>query len=72
MIRMRTLIDKEWAEAFKNKMVLGTVVFMPLIFMVIPLFQLALMRDIPASEMNDAPAAIIALCERVLGRLASG
>ena len=62
MQRIQTLIDKEWAEAFKNKMVLGTVVFMPLIFMVIPLLQLALMRNIPASEMNDAPAAIAASC----------
>ncbi len=62
MQRIQTLIDKEWAEAFKNKMVLGTVVFMPLIFMVIPLLQLALMRNIPASEMKDAPAAIAASC----------
>jgi ABC-2 type transport system permease protein len=63
MERVRTLVDKEWAEAFKNKMVLGTVVFMPLIFMIIPLVQLALMRNIPASEMNDAPPGIVALCQ---------
>jgi ABC-2 type transport system permease protein len=63
MDRIRTLIDKEWAEAFKNKMVLGTVVFMPIIFMILPLVQLALMRDIPASEMNDVPATILAVCQ---------
>ncbi len=63
MQRIRTLIDKEWAEAFKNKMVLGTVVFMPFLFMVIPLIQLALMRNIPASEMNDAPPGIVAICQ---------
>jgi ABC-2 type transport system permease protein len=63
MERIKTLIDKEWAEAFKNKMVLGTVVFMPIIFMVVPLFQLALMRNIPASEMNDMPAAILDICQ---------
>lgn len=63
MERIKTLIDKEWAEAFKNKMVLGTVVFMPLIFMVIPLFQLALMRNIPASELNDIPSTILAGCQ---------
>jgi ABC-2 type transport system permease protein len=63
MERIRTLIDKEWAEAFKNKMVLGTVVGLPLILMLLPLFQLAVMRDIPASEMNDAPAGITALCQ---------
>jgi len=63
MERIRTLIDKEWAEAFKNKMVLGTVVALPLVFMLLPLFQLAVMRDIPASKMNDAPAGITALCQ---------
>ena len=63
MERIRTLVDKEWAEAFKNKMVLGTVVFMPIIFMVVPLVQLALMRNIPASEMNDVPAGVLSLCQ---------
>ncbi len=63
MERIKTLIDKEWAEAFKNKMVLGTVVFMPIIFMVLPLFQLALMRNIPASELNDIPSTILAGCQ---------
>ena len=63
MERIKTLIDKEWAEAFKNKMVLGTLVFMPIIFMVVPLFELALMRNIPASELKDVPAAIMAVCQ---------
>jgi len=63
MERIRTLIDKEWAEAFKNKMVLGTVVALPLIFMLVPLFQLAVMRDIPASDMNDVPPGITAGCQ---------
>jgi ABC-2 type transport system permease protein len=63
MERITTLIDKEWAEAFKNKMVLGTVVFMPIIFMILPLFQLALMRNIPASELNEIPSAILGVCQ---------
>ncbi len=63
MERIKTLIDKEWAEAFKNKMVLGTVVFMPMIFMVVPLFQLALMRNIPAAQLKDVPATIMSLCQ---------
>ena len=63
MERIKTLIDKEWAEAFKNKMVLGTLIFMPILFMILPLFQLALMRNIPASELNDMPAAILAVCQ---------
>jgi ABC-2 type transport system permease protein len=63
MERIKTLIDKEWAEAFKNKMVLGTVVFMPLIFMFLPLLQLALMRNIPTSELNDIPSSILTMCQ---------
>ena len=63
MERIKTLINKEWAEAFKNRMVLGTVVALPLIFMLIPLFQLALMRDIPASDMNDVPGGILTQCQ---------
>ncbi len=63
MERIKTLINKEWAEAFKNKMVLGTVVFMPLIFMVVPLIQLALMRDVPASKMDNTPPGILTLCQ---------
>ncbi len=63
MERIKTLVDKEWAEAFKNKMVLGTLVFMPILFMVLPLFQLALMRNIPASELKDVPSTIMAVCQ---------
>ncbi len=63
MARITTLVDKEWAEAFKNKMVLGTLVFMPIVFMILPLFQLALMRNVPASELNDMPAAILGVCQ---------
>jgi len=63
MERIKTLVDKEWAEAFKNRMVLGTLVFMPLIFMIVPLLQLALMRNIPASQLKQVPQAIMAVCQ---------
>src|SRR5512135_1980709 len=62
MNRIQTLIDKEWAEVFKNKMVLFTVALMPLLFVVILVVQLVVMRNVPASEMNDAPAAVLAAC----------
>ena len=44
-------------------MVLGTLVFMPLIFMIVPLLQLALMRNIPASQLKQVPQAIMAVCQ---------
>jgi ABC-2 type transport system permease protein len=37
MDKIKTIIRKEWAEVFKNKMVLFSVIFMPLIFAVLPL-----------------------------------
>ena len=35
--RVRTVIDKEWAEVFKNKLVLFPVGFLPILFTVLPL-----------------------------------
>lgn len=63
MQRILTIINKEWIEAFRNKMVLGTVVALPIIFMIIPLVQLAIMRDVPASELNEMPPSILAACQ---------
>ncbi len=41
MEKIKTIILKEWAEVFKNKMVLFTVAFLPLIFIAMPLVTLA-------------------------------
>ena len=35
--RIRTIIDKEWAEVFKNRLVLFTIAFLPIIFTLLPL-----------------------------------
>jgi ABC-2 type transport system permease protein len=61
-MRIRTIIDKEWAEVFKNKMVLFTVGLMPVLFVVILLVQLVVMRRVDPAEMNDAPPALLAAC----------
>jgi ABC-2 type transport system permease protein len=63
MMRIRTLIGKEWSEVFKNRLVLFTVGLLPLIFTVMPLVQMALMRDVSASEMQDMPGSVAALCD---------
>jgi ABC-2 type transport system permease protein len=62
-MRIRTIIDKEWAEVFKNKLVLMTVLGMPLIFMILPLVELATTRSITPSQMNNTPPGILALCQ---------
>lgn len=61
-MRIRTIIDKEWAEVFKNKLVLFTVTLMPLLFVGILLAQLIVMRQVDPKEMNDAPAAVTVAC----------
>ena len=40
MNRIQTIIDKEWAEVFKNRIVLFTVAFLPLLFTDLPLIIL--------------------------------
>lgn len=59
-----TIIDKEWAEVFKNRAVLFTVLFMPVIFTALPLVILAAMRmDGELSrDMVDMPAMFARTC----------
>jgi len=59
MTKIRTIIEKEWAEVFKNKMVLFTVAFMPLILTALPLITVATTNSLGAEEMtnNSTPDA---------------
>src|SRR5687767_3673780 len=67
MHRIQTIIDKEWAEVFKNRVVLFTVGFLPLIFTVLPLVILYatnsgsdILGDVPDSA--DLPPQFLKLC----------
>jgi ABC-2 type transport system permease protein len=62
--RIRTIIDKEWAEIFKNRLVLFTVGFLPLVFTALPLGVLAATRgsgDL-SGDVADLPAQFLAQC----------
>lgn len=61
---IRTIIDKEWAEVFKNKMVLFTIILMPLLFTAIPLIMLYVTSSstIPAGDMADLPEMFLSVC----------
>jgi ABC-2 type transport system permease protein len=63
---IRTIIDKEWAEVFKNRMVLFTMIFMPLIFTVLPLVMLYFtgqeMGDMGGGGTADVPAEFLSAC----------
>lgn len=51
MKKIKTIIAKDWAEVFKNKMVLFTVIFVPLLMTAIPLVMLGVM----GSDMSEIP-----------------
>ncbi len=56
MNKVRTIIWKEWAEVFKNRLVLFSVAFLPLIFVALPLISVGAL----GSEMGgaDIPATV--------------
>jgi ABC-2 type transport system permease protein len=72
MRKIWILIQKEWAEVFKNKLVLFTTAFLPLLFAVLPLIIMYATSS-GASEINDlanmtdVPAEFSALCEGLSG-----
>jgi ABC-2 type transport system permease protein len=64
--RIRTIIDKEWAEVFKNRLVLSTVAFLPLLFTVLPLGVLYGTRG-SGSAVGDLPPQFLTLCGNLAG-----
>lgn len=54
MNKIKTIVRKEWAEVFKNRLVFFTVIFLPLTMVALPLGTLAAMNtwgsDIPDTE----------------------
>jgi len=63
MKKISTIIKKEWAQVFKNRMVLFTVIFLPLLFTAMPLIILSLMRNSGAGDLtSDMPAQFSNLC----------
>lgn len=70
MHRIQTIIDKEWAEVFKNRLVLFTVGFLPLIFTALPLGILyatrgAMSGGASAGDVSDLPPSMIAACGNI-------
>lgn len=63
MQKIKTIIGKEWAEVFKNRLVLSTIIFMPLLFTAIPLIMLYATRDANGGDlMGDMPPQFTQLC----------
>jgi ABC-2 type transport system permease protein len=65
MDRVRTIITKEWAEVFKNRFVLSTVAFLPLILTAMPLAILYFTgssSSLANVKMADVPGEFLEFC----------
>ena len=63
MRKVKTIIRKEWAEVFKNRLVLSTVLFLPLLFTAIPLILLYTTRDVGNDGLtSDIPGEYLQFC----------
>lgn len=64
MEKIRILLRKEWAEVYKNRMVLFSIIFLPLLFTAIPLIMLSTMQGVAGSESfsEQLPPQMSGLC----------
>ncbi len=64
--RIRTIVDKEWAEVFKNQLVIWTVAALPLLFTLLPLGILFATRsvtpDAMSGDVTDLPKSFLNAC----------
>lgn len=63
MNKINTIMRKEWAEVFKNRWVLFTVIFLPLLFTAIPLVILFVTRSAGMGDLtSDMPPQFSQFC----------
>lgn len=68
--RSRVIVRKEWSEVFKNRFVLFTVAFLPLLITLIPLgilYAAGSSGDLAAMAGEDMPASFAAQCGELQG-----
>ena len=63
MNKIKTIISKEWAEVFQNRMVVFSVIFMPLMFAALPLLMLYTMRGTGGyADSAGIPSSLLRNC----------
>lgn len=63
MKKITTIIQKEWAEVFKNRLVISTILFMPLLFAAIPLIMFYFTRSSGVEDLSaDMPPQFMQYC----------
>lgn len=79
MEKIWVIVRKEWSEVFKNRLVLFSVILMPILFIAIPLGILYSMQGSADVEMaaeladvtSDMPEGFMAMCEGLSGAACS-
>jgi ABC-2 type transport system permease protein len=62
--KILTIIRKEWAEVFKNRMVIFSILFMPLLFTALPLIFLYSTREQAVTDVtSEIPAQFSNFCD---------
>jgi ABC-2 type transport system permease protein len=54
MTKVKTIVKKEWAEVFKNRLVLFSVAFLPLLLLAIPFITLAITNNFAEGDIGSA------------------
>lgn len=69
MDKIRAVIEKEWAEVFKNRIVLFSVVILPIFLSVLPLVMLRAMSSLgtSSSDVSELPPQFMATCAGLNG-----
>jgi len=63
MHKIRTIMLKEWSEVFKNRTVLFSIIFMPMLFTALPLILLFFTRGSDAASLGEqVPPQFLRLC----------
>ncbi|MCO5182928.1 MAG: ABC transporter permease subunit [Anaerolineae bacterium] len=61
MNKIKVVVLKEWAEVFRNKLVLFSVAFLPLVLLALPFIMVIIMNNVPLEEatVDDIPEALL-------------
>jgi ABC-2 type transport system permease protein len=64
MRKIKTIIRKEWAQVYKNRMVVFSIILMPLLFTAIPLVTMGVTKGVGADSLaaTEIPEQFAAIC----------
>ena len=51
--KIKVVVLKEWAEVFRNKLVLFSVAFLPLVLLALPFIMVIIMNNVPRKKRQS-------------------